>query len=83
LREYPGADNRGGKTADYKNFVVFLKELRNALGPSMGITVTLPSSYWYLQHFDIAGMEQYLDWFNMMSQLVPVSMTLYTLADYA
>jgi len=58
----------GGTKADYKNFVVFLKELRAALGSKSGITVTLPSSYWYLQHFDIAGMEEYLDWFKMMSK---------------
>jgi GH18 family chitinase len=32
-----------------------------------GISATLPSSYWYLQHFDLPGMEKYLDWFNMMS----------------
>jgi chitinase len=45
-----------------------LKELRDALGNDYGITATLPSSYWYLQYFDIKGMEQYLDWFNVMSQ---------------
>lgn len=67
LREYPIANDRGGNKADYKNFVVFLKELRAALGTKAGITATLPSSYWYLQHFDIIEMELYLDWFNMMS----------------
>lgn len=33
----------------------------------VGISATLPSSYWYLQHFDLVGMEPHLDWFNMMS----------------
>lgn len=46
----------------------FLKELRSALNWRYGITATLPSSYQYLQHFDAADMEQYLDWFNMMSE---------------
>lgn len=66
--EYPVADDRGGNEADFANFVTFLSELRSGLGTSYGITATLPSSYWYMQHFNIAQMEQYLDWFNMMSE---------------
>lgn len=31
------------------------------------VSATLPSSYWYMQNFDIVGMEPYLDWFNIMS----------------
>ncbi|KAI4865394.1 family 18 glycosyl hydrolase [Hypoxylon rubiginosum] len=65
--EYPVADDRGGNEADFANFVTFLSELRSGLGTSYGITATLPSSYWYMQHFNIAQMEQYLDWFNMMT----------------
>ena len=33
----------------------------------MSWTVTLPSSYWYLQHFDIVKMAKTVDWFNIMS----------------
>ncbi|KAH6896525.1 glycoside hydrolase superfamily [Thelonectria olida] len=65
--EYPVAEDRGGDDADFENFVTFLKELREATGDDYGITVTLPSSYWYLQGFDIVNMEQYVDWFNIMS----------------
>ncbi|PSR77531.1 glycoside hydrolase superfamily, partial [Coniella lustricola] len=65
--EYPVADDRGGNAADKENFVTFLAELRDALGDDCGITATLPSSYWYLQHFDIVNMEPYLDWFNVMT----------------
>lgn len=65
--EYPVADDRGGTAADKENFVTFLSELRDAVGNDYGITATLPSSYWYLQNFDIAKMEPYLDWFNMMT----------------
>lgn len=66
--EYPVASDRGGNDADFANYVSFLKELRAALGSSYGITATLPSSYWYLQGFDVVNMEPYLDWFNVMSK---------------
>lgn len=33
----------------------------------LGFSITLPVSYWYLRHFDIAGMEPYVDWFNVMT----------------
>lgn len=65
--EYPAADDRGGIEADFSNFPSFLAELRASLGSGVGITVTLPSSYWYLQHFDVVAMEPHLDWMNLMS----------------
>ncbi|KAH8680171.1 family 18 glycosyl hydrolase [Ilyonectria robusta] len=65
--QYPAAKDRGGEKADSENFVTFLSELRDALGDNYGLTVTLPSSYWYLKGFDIARMEQHVDWFNLMS----------------
>ncbi|KAI0203375.1 glycoside hydrolase [Astrocystis sublimbata] len=65
--EYPVADDRGGNPADFANYVTFLSELRAAVGDSYGVTATLPSSYWYLRNFDIAGMQPYLDWFNMLT----------------
>ncbi|KAF7553411.1 hypothetical protein G7Z17_g3646 [Cylindrodendrum hubeiense] len=64
---YPTAKDRGGEDADFENFVTFLAELRDAFGDGYGITVALPSSYWYLKGFDIANMEQHVDWFNLMS----------------
>lgn len=66
--EYPVAPERGGRPADKANYVQFLKELRAAYGASFSITATLPSSYWYMQDFDIVNMEPYLDWFNIMSR---------------
>ncbi|KAL8658049.1 MAG: hypothetical protein Q9226_001309 [Calogaya cf. arnoldii] len=68
--EYPVASERSGKKADYANAVTFLENLRKALGSSghnYGLSITLPSSYWYLQHFDIVKMAKTIDWFNMMS----------------
>lgn len=29
--------------------------------------MTLPSSFWYLQGFDVAGMSSYVDWYNVMT----------------
>jgi GH18 family chitinase len=65
--EYPAADDRGGSSADTENFVKLLKEMRSSWGTSYDMSVTLPSSYWYLQGFDLAGMAKHLDWFNFMS----------------
>ncbi|BCS04473.1 uncharacterized protein AKAW2_80274S [Aspergillus luchuensis] len=68
--EYPVASDRGGSDADFENYVTFLANLRTALdsaGKGYGLTITLPSSYWYLQHFDIVNMEKSVDWFNMMT----------------
>ncbi|KAJ5113892.1 glycoside hydrolase family 18 protein [Penicillium angulare] len=68
--EYPGAPERGGQAADFANYVSFLKNLKNALGSdghSYGLSITLPSSYWYMQNFDIKSLESYVDWFNLMT----------------
>lgn len=65
--EYPGADDRGGKAADTENYVAFVKELKAAFGSKYGISMTLPTSYWYLQHFDLSGIQQHVDWFNLMA----------------
>lgn len=62
--------------ADYKNFVVFLEELRSGLGTEYGITATLPISYWYLQHLDVKSLSESLDWLNMMSKLATLTMFL-------
>ncbi|KAF2154797.1 glycoside hydrolase family 18 protein [Myriangium duriaei CBS 260.36] len=68
--EYPVAPERSGKPDDYKNYVSFLKNLRSALGGTghkYGLSITLPSSYWYMQNFDIVNLEPLVDWFNVMT----------------
>lgn len=68
--EYPGADDRGGADGDGANYVALMKELREAInsrGRDYIVTFTAPSSYWYLRHFDLKGMETYVDWINLMS----------------
>jgi chitinase len=68
--EYPGAPDRGGKKEDTENYVFLLQAVREAFDNSdgtYGISFTAPSSYWYLQWFDLPGMIQYADWINLMS----------------
>ncbi|EEU35524.1 uncharacterized protein NECHADRAFT_106591 [Fusarium vanettenii 77-13-4] len=69
--EYPVAKDRNGRGEDFKNFVTFMDRLRKQLNDKgmskKGISLTLPSSYWYLQHFDIKNLQRSIDWFNIMS----------------
>lgn len=68
--EYPGADDRSGRPEDFVNFPIFVANLKSHLtstGGRNGVTVTIPASYWYLQHFDIVKLEKSIDFFNVMS----------------
>jgi chitinase len=68
--EYPGADDRGGSAEDGVNYTALLRELRAAIqasGKDYIVTFTAPTSYWYLRHFDLANMTQYVDWINLMA----------------
>ncbi|KAJ5663807.1 glycoside hydrolase family 18 protein [Penicillium longicatenatum] len=66
--EYPAAGDRNGRDEDYKNFPTFLTSLKKALSDyKYGLSITLPTSYWYLQHFDLKAMESSVDWFNVMA----------------
>ncbi|KAL6229036.1 hypothetical protein BDW75DRAFT_235499 [Aspergillus navahoensis] len=56
--EYSVADDRSGRPEDYENF---------SSGGRHGLSITLPASYWYLQHFDIATLQYWVDFFNIMS----------------
>ncbi|RAH47433.1 chitinase [Aspergillus brunneoviolaceus CBS 621.78] len=66
--EYPVAADRNGRPGDYNNYPKFLANLKKALQTyKYGLSITLPTSYWYLQHFDITSIEPSVDWFNFMS----------------
>lgn len=69
--EYPGAEDRNGREEDFENFVSFMDRMRKKLNDKglskKGLSLTLPSSYWYLRHFDIKKLERSVDWFNIMS----------------
>ncbi|KAJ7064104.1 hypothetical protein C8F01DRAFT_1229630 [Mycena amicta] len=65
--EYPAAYDRGGNPADTKNYVTFMAALKKAFGGKYGLTFTAPSSFWYLQHFDLPGLLKSADWVNVMT----------------
>ncbi|GAB1527685.1 hypothetical protein RhiTH_010873 [Rhizoctonia solani] len=68
--EYPVDDLRGGVPADKANLNSLLKEFRAAIdssGVAYGLTITTPSSYYYLRHFDVAEISKWIDWFNHMT----------------
>ena len=61
--EYPVAADRGGSPADYTNYPIFLSEMRqafDAVNPGWEISITLPSSYWYMQGFDLPNLQKYV-----------------------
>lgn len=47
--------------------MLLCQDIYDAFSGSYGFSITLPASYWYLQHFDIEGIQPYVDWFNLMS----------------
>ncbi|KAK8867644.1 glycoside hydrolase [Apiospora arundinis] len=60
--KYPSAGE------DHRNFPRFLKNLRAALDNyGYGLSVTIPITQEHLQHFDLAAIEPYVDWFNVES----------------
>jgi chitinase len=65
--EYPFAPDRGGAENDIENFTTFMRELKAACASRFGVTLTLPSSYWYMQGFDVSALQDHVDWFQFMS----------------
>nr|POE90695.1 killer toxin subunits alpha/beta [Quercus suber] len=68
--EYPVANDRGGRKADFTNFDTMLARLRESFdqsNPGYEISITLPSSYWYLRGFDLSNLQRSVDYFNAMT----------------
>ncbi|KAL1591786.1 hypothetical protein SLS60_011785 [Paraconiothyrium brasiliense] len=68
--EYPRADDRGGRSEDYENYVLLLSAIKSkfeSYNSGWTLSIAIPASYWYLQHFDINSMQSYVDWFNIMT----------------
>ncbi|KAK3317504.1 hypothetical protein B0T19DRAFT_469185 [Cercophora scortea] len=66
--EYPTTPDRSGTAADFSNFPNFMAALKGQLNPhGYGLSMTLPSSYWYMRGFDIVSLEASVDWFNVMT----------------
>ncbi|KAJ7613448.1 glycoside hydrolase superfamily, partial [Roridomyces roridus] len=62
--EYPVAEDRGGAKGDKENYVNFISERTTPIS-----SFTAPTSYWYLQNYDLPGMlaEGAADWVNVMT----------------
>lgn len=68
--EYPVAPDRGGKPEDTDNYVLLMSDIRDAfdaVNPAWGVSLTVPTSYWYLRGFDVTRLQDYVDYFNVMS----------------
>ncbi|RAL06586.1 class V chitinase [Aspergillus homomorphus CBS 101889] len=68
--EYPVDGDRGGQEVDFANFPRFMTNLKHALRGTGGrgeLSLTLPTSYWYLRNFDIKSLAKSVDYFNYMS----------------
>ncbi|KAF4226516.1 hypothetical protein CNMCM6805_004439 [Aspergillus fumigatiaffinis] len=71
--EYPGADDRGGSKEDVENYPQMLRILKGSLqggnhySKKWGLSITVPTSYWYLRWFDISALESEVDEFNLMA----------------
>ena len=68
--EYPGAPDRGGNPNDGINYTEFFKELQAAIAnepQNYIVSFTAPTSYWYLRHFNLKNMMQYVDFANVLS----------------
>ncbi|KAJ7636708.1 hypothetical protein FB45DRAFT_1056011 [Roridomyces roridus] len=68
--EYPVAEDRGGAKGDKENYVTFIKAVKAAFIPfNYELSFTAPTSYWYLQNYDLPGMlaDDGADWVNVMT----------------
>jgi chitinase len=43
------------------------KDIKDQFNGNYGYTITLPSSYWYLKHFELGKHQDSVSWFNLMS----------------
>lgn len=67
------AFERGGAPADKANYPVFMSKLKAAFEPrGYELSFTAPSSYWYLQHFDLPALLQSADWVCKCPQTVTI-----------
>lgn len=67
IRNSPGAPDRGGRKEDTDNYVSLLKDMRAAFGNKYGISIAIPTSYWYLRWFKPKEIEQYVDYMGIMT----------------
>ncbi|KAJ5737069.1 uncharacterized protein N7483_002194 [Penicillium malachiteum] len=69
--EYPGepdiAGIPAGSSDEGDNYLAFLQDMRSALPSDAVLSVTAPSSYWYLKQFPIKEISETVDFINYMT----------------
>mmetsp|Transcript_15620 Transcript_15620/g.26654 ORF Transcript_15620/g.26654 Transcript_15620/m.26654 type:complete len:707 (+) Transcript_15620:806-2926(+) len=68
--ESPLDRDKGGSPDNYERFVLLVEEIRSAIdrsGNEFLLTVALPGTEWELYDYDVIGMSEHVDWFNLMS----------------
>ena len=68
--ETPLSEDKGGSPENYERFVSLAKEIRLAFESSAKkfiFTITLPPTDWELLDYDVVGLSEHVDWFNLMS----------------
>ncbi|KAK8091452.1 hypothetical protein PG997_001813 [Apiospora hydei] len=68
--EYPGAPDRGGQDRDVDNFTSLIRDIREwftAQSNGWGLSLTIPTSYWYMRWFDVEQLVKHVDWINLMT----------------
>ncbi|MCE2594642.1 hypothetical protein K6Y31_07420 [Motilimonas cestriensis] len=67
--EYPGFGgmNFDGRPDDFKNFEDLVVEIRRVIGPDKKISAAFAASPAKLEGFDWPKLDQYMDYFNMMT----------------
>ena len=68
--EAPLDQDKGGGPDNYSRFVLLVEEIRAAFdksGKDFILTVALPPTDWELYDYDVIGLAEHVDWFNLMS----------------
>jgi GH18 family chitinase len=68
--EYPGAPDRGGQIQDVNNYPLLLQMIKfkfQVERKDFGISITAPTSYWYLRWFNLIEIVKYVNFINLMS----------------
>lgn len=68
--QYPAAPDRSDNYDDTPDFTLLMQTLRETFdrsGLDLGLTFTIPASFYYLRWFDMPGLMKYASWTNLMS----------------
>jgi chitinase len=68
--EAPLDTDKGGSPDNYQLFVLLAEEIRLAIdksGKEFVFTLALPPTDWEMYDFDVIGLSEHVDWFNLQS----------------